>query len=195
MANLLELLTQEERKLINSSTYEKDQIIFHEDSLCENLGIIVTGSASIISYSFEGQNILFRTLQKHDTFGENLIFSKNPFYKGNVIATSKVKIAFISKNNLIKFLQENKNFLIEFLNLTSEFAKELNSKIKILSFTNAEERFYYFMHEHKNVYAMKNITSFSNELGITRETLSRLLTKLELDEKIIILNKKISLIE
>ncbi len=195
MTQLLELLTENELKLVTTSTFSKDEIIFHENEKCDNFGILLSGSASIVSYSFGGKDILFRTLKKHDCFGENLIFSNDPIYRGNVISTSTTTVAFISKENLLLILQEHKNFLIEFLKLTSEFAKNLNSKIKILSFDNAQERFTYFMHINKNNYTMHNITDFASELGISRETLSRLLTKLENEEKIVILGKKITLID
>ena len=195
MNHLISLLKENEFKFVTTSSFEKDEIIFNENATCNTLGLILEGAVSIISYSYEGKNIVFKNLKKGDGFGENLVFSSEPFYKGNVISTSNTTIAFIKKEDLISILQENKNFLIEFLNVTSEFTKELNSKIKILSFDTTFERFTYFMHTHKNSYNMKSIKNLADELGVSRETLSRLLAKLQDEEKIIIFNNKITLID
>ena len=191
MNTLLLLLNSKEEKFVKYSSFLKDEIIFTENSKCENIGIILSGTASIISYSFEGKDIVFKNLKKDDTFGENLIFSRAPFYRGNVIATTRCKIAFINKKDLLQILHENESFLIEYLNLQSENAKELNFRIKVLSFDNAYERFTYFMHINNNIFEMKTIKQLSQILGLSRETVSRLISKLVNEDKLVIKGKSL----
>ena len=118
------------------------------------------------------------TLKAGDIFGINLIFSSEPVYKGDVIAKEKCVIAFINKESLTNLLQTNKEFLELYLKAQSDFGKALNARIQLLSFANAEERLIYYASKNDNVIVFKNVTSLASQIGIQRETLSRLLTSL-----------------
>ena len=79
---------------------------------------------------------------------------------------------------MIYLLQNNKEFLDLYLQAQSDKAKALTARIQLLSFTNAEERLFYYASKNNNVITFKNVTSLAAQIGIQRETLSRLLTSL-----------------
>ena len=133
---------------------------------------------SNISYAFKGKEMLLNSLKAGDIFGNNLIFSSDPVYRGDVIAKEKCVIAFINKENLVFLLQNNQDFLKLYLQAQSDFGKSLNARIQLLSFTNAEERLFYYASKNDNVIIFKNVTALAAQIGIQRETLSRLLTSL-----------------
>ena len=56
--------------------------------------------------------------------------------------------------------------------------------IKILKIQKLEDRIFYILNTNKKVYRFKNISQFSILLGVSRETLSREITKLTLEGKI-----------
>ena len=175
---LLQVLSKKEHKLVNGYQVTKNSVIAHEGDLCENIGIIVSGKIDIISYAFKGKEMLLNSLKAGDIFGNNLIFSSDPIYRGDIIAKEKCVIAFINKENLIYLLQNNQEFLTLYLQTQSDFGKSLNARIQLLSFTNAEERLFYYASKNENVIVFKNVTSLAQQIGIQRETLSRLLTSL-----------------
>ena len=175
---LLQVLSKKEHKLVNGYQVTKNSVIAHEGDLCENIGIIVSGKIDIISYAFKGKEMLLNSLKVGDIFGNNLIFSSDPIYRGDIIAKEKCVIAFINKENLIYLLQNNQEFLTLYLQTQSDFGKSLNARIQLLSFTNAEERLFYYASKNENVIVFKNVTSLAQQIGIQRETLSRLLTSL-----------------
>ena len=175
---LLRVLNKKEHKLVNGYQVAKNSVINHEGDVCENIGIIVSGKVDIISYSYKGKDLLLNSLKTGDIFGNNLIFSSDPIYRGDVVAKEKCVIAFINKENLIYLLQNNKEFLELYLKAQSDFGKSLNARIQLLSFTNAEERLFYYASKNDNVITFKNVTSLAAQIGIQRETLSRLLTSL-----------------
>ena len=175
---LLQVLSKKEHKLVNGYQVTKNSIIAHEGDVCENIGIIVSGKIDIVSYAFKGKEMLLNSLKAGDIFGNNLIFSSDPVYRGDVIAKEKCVIAFINKENLIFLLQNNQDFLKLYLQAQSDFGKSLNARIQLLSFTNAEERLFYFASKNDNVIIFKNVTALATQIGIQRETLSRLLTSL-----------------
>ena len=175
---LLQVLSKKEHKLVNGYQVTKNSVIAHEGDLCENVGIIVSGKVDIISYAFKGKEMLLNSLKAGDVFGNNLIFSSDPVYRGDIVAKEKCVIAFINKENLIYLLQNNQEFLQLYLKAQSDFGKSLNARIQLLSFTNAEERLVYYASKNDNVIVFKNVTALAAQIGIQRETLSRLLTSL-----------------
>ena len=175
---LLNVLSKKEHKLVQGYQVAKNSIIYHEGDLCENIGIVVSGKIDIASYSFEGKEQIINSLKAGDIFGNNLLFSREPVYRGDVIAKEKTVIAFINKENLIYLLQNNQDFLNLYLKAQSDKAKALTARIQLLSFTNAEERLFFYASKNNGVIVFKNVTTLAATIGVQRETLSRLLTSL-----------------
>ncbi len=181
---LFELLTKEEKKQCKLVNIKKDQILFHEDEECLSIGIVEKGSIEIVSYTLSGQEIVYNKINEGEMFGNNLIFSDYPYYKGNVISKRDGKVLLINKASLLKILQNNSDFLVAYLSYQANFSKELNGKIKLLSLSSAEERLLYFLKEKKRV-AIHSVTDLAKQLYLSREALSRLLTKMQKEGKII----------
>jgi CRP/FNR family transcriptional regulator len=188
MNELIDYLTKAEKNLVIHRQFHKNEMIFLEGSICTMIGIIIKGQVDIVSYSFSGREIIYNSLQKGDVFGNNLLFSDDPKYRGNVISKVSSVVAFIKKDSLIKIFQSNEKFLLEYLQIQSNFGKSLNFKIKLLSFDNAYERFNYYLFANDNVIFYKSVSSLAKSLYLERETVSRLLSKLE-SEKIIYRDK------
>lgn len=191
--NIIDLLTNSETKKLKTISYKQDEILFHEDDICTKIGIILKGKIKIVSYLVDGKEIIYNSLDVNQIFGNNLIFSSEPYYKGNIIAQSDSTIGYLEKKDLLQIIQSNKEFLTEYLKLQSDFTKELNNKIKLLSIDSALDRLNYYMHINNNEISYKSISELSLVLNLQRETLSRLLSKLEKQNKIIRINKVIKL--
>lgn len=192
---LLSLLSKKELQGINIKEFSKNEIIFHENDKCLSIGVVLNGQLDIVSYSYNGDELVYNSLKKDMIFGNNLLFSSSPFYKGNVVAKENTVVAFIAKNQLIKILRENEKFLEVYLQIQSDFGKHLNNQIKLLSYASAEERFLYYLYSNNNVITYISITDLSNKVHLKRETLSRLITLLEKRHLIRRLNKQIILID
>lgn len=177
--NILSLLEKEERKLLSVRSYNKNDVLHREGETCEEITIVSEGKIKIVSYSFSGKEIVFNELGKNQIFGNNLLFSSEPNYKGNVVSVDKSIVVTIKKDDLITLLSSNKEFLKEYLKIQSDFGKSLNSRIKLLSIDSALERFEYYLFTNKGEIDFKNVTTLASELGLKRETLSRLISKLE----------------
>ena len=175
---ILNVLSKKERQLVKGFQIVKGSTIYHEGDVCESIGIIISGKVDIVSYSFAGKEMLINSLKGGEIFGNNLLFSSTPIYKGNVIAKEKCVIAFINKENLVNLLQNNREFLELYLKAQSDFGKSLNARIQLLSFPNAEERLFYYASKNNGIIEFKNVTTLAATIGVQRETLSRLLTNL-----------------
>ena len=177
--NILSLLSKEEQKLLEVKSVDRGAYLFREGELCSKITIVVSGGVKIASMHYSGSEVVFNILESGEIFGNNLIFSDQPVYKGDVIAIKDSTFVSISKENLTNILQSNKEFLVAYLNIQSNFGKKLNSTIKMLSMSSAEDRFMFYLHENKDEISYHTITDLADILNLKRETLSRLLTGLE----------------
>ena len=177
--NILSLLSKEEQKLLEVKSANRGAYLSREGELCSKVSIVVSGGVKIASTHYSGSEVIFNILESGDIFGNNLIFSDNPIYKGDVIAIKDSMIVNINKDNLTNILHSNKEFLIAYLNIQSNFGKKLNSTIKMLSMSSAEDRFMYYLHENNDEIQYRTVTDLADILNLKRETLSRLLTILE----------------
>ena len=182
--NILQTLTKDEQKLLEVKTLNKGAFLFREGQLCTQIAIVVSGQVKISSINYSGSEVVFNVLENGEMFGNNLIFSDNPIYKGDVVALKDSVVVLIKKENLENILQSNKEFLLTYLNIQSNFGKKLNSTIKMLSFASAEERFKFYLRENNGEISYHTVTELADILHLKRETLSRVLTKLEKENAI-----------
>ena len=177
--NILSSLTKQEQTLLEVKSLNKGQVLFREGELCSKVSIVVSGQVKISSMNYSGNEVIFNISENGDMFGNNLVFSDNPYYKGDVVALKDSVIVSIKRENLENILQSNKDFLISYLNIQSNFGKKLNSTIKLLSFSSAGDRLLFFLKENNNTIKYHSVTELADLLHLKRETLSRLLTNLE----------------
>ena len=182
--NILQTLRKDEQKLLEVKSLKRGEFLFREGQLCTSVSIVVSGQVKISSMNYSGSELVFNVLEKDEMFGNNLVFSDNPYYKGDVIALKDSVLVLIKKENLESILHSNKDFLLTYLNIQSNFGKKLNSTIKMLSFASAEERFKFYLRENKDEISYRTVTELADILHLKRETLSRVLTKLEKENAI-----------
>lgn len=189
---IIDLLSNEEKKKCSSINLKRGQILFHEEEECKYVSLVNKGSIQIVSYTLSGTEIIYNQINENGLFGNNLLFSDHPYYKGNVVAKDDSEILLISKANLLTIFKNNGKFLEYYLSYQANFSKKLNGTIKLLSISSAEERFLYFLKENEPL-RYKSITSLAESLFLTRETCSRLISRLSKEKKIIVKGKIISL--
>ena len=193
MNKLLHLISKH-KEIIELRQFKAGETLFLENDTCQAIGVLKKGEISIKSYFSNGKEITYNTLKEGQMFGNNLIFSSNPTYRGDVIAEKDSEIYFVSKETLTEILKNDDEFLVEYLSEQSDFSKTLNFKIKLLTIQSAEDRVQYYLTFNKGFLRYKSITNLASTLFLARETLSRTLTGL-VDEGIIqIKNKTIKLI-
>ncbi len=178
MANLIQLLSEQEKKKLLYQKYEAGKIIFLENSICNTVGFVIKGEIDIVSYSFSGKEIIYNVIKEDGMFGNNLLFSDDNHYRGNVTAVIDSQVAYLKKEDLLDIMKSNEQFLEKYLQEQANFGKKLNLQIKLLSFNNAEDRLHYYMLTHNGKITFNNVTSLAKTLYLERETLSRLITKL-----------------
>lgn len=163
----------------NIRKYKKDEVLFRENDICENAGLLIAGKLIIRSYSDSGKEIVYNVITKGQYFGNNLIFSDDRRFRGDVIATEDSEVALFSLDELIDNLSQDRDLLKSYLHDQAVFIRTLNYRLKLLSFDSARERLMFALDSNDGDISYKSITSLSDDLHLSREALSRLITALE----------------
>lgn len=176
-----------------TKNYFKNQIIFNEKDLCNQIGIVVKGSVKISSFTQNGKEIIYNIIDKENMFGHSLIFSSFPFYKGTITALNDTEIIFINKEDLINILFKE-DILRKYLNYLSDTILVAKDKTRLLSFSDIKDRILYYISINGYI-NYTSITSLAKNLCVTREALSRALKRLVNEQIIFIEGKCIKLIK
>lgn len=192
---MLNTLNKKELKKLRLIKLKENETLFNEGDICDSIGVVKDGSIKISSYLENGKELIFNILKKDEVFGNNLIFSDDKTYMGDVCALIDSEIYLINQEELLHLLRTNSNFLISYLSKQANSAKNLNFTLRLLSFDNAKERLMFFLDSHNNEITFDSITSLANTLHLTREATSRAISDLVKKKRIVKLKGKIKMVK
>ena len=189
--NILDTLTKDEEKYVTYKNYKNGQVVFNDQDECKKLGIIIEGGIIIKTYTYLEKEETITILSKDMLFGHNLLFSKYHYYLGDGIVDKKTRIAFISKYHLELLLKTNVNFMFSYISYISDQSYEIKQQAKLLAHKNIEDRIMYYLKTNaiNNKVIIKDVTTLANILSLPRPSVSRSLTRLEMENQIIRDNK------
>ncbi|MGD9567027.1 MAG: Crp/Fnr family transcriptional regulator [Sedimentibacter sp.] len=191
--NLFECFSENELKKIFANNnyiiknYNKNSIIYMQNEKCKSLDVILDGVISIQKIDSEGNMLSINDFTNGDIIGENLLFSIKNIYPMTIIAKSNVEILHINRELILMLCQNNKSFLIGFLQSLSSKALILSDKITSLSMKTLRQciiDFLLFEYYAQNSTEIKlNMTKkdLAEKFGVQRTSLSRELNKMKKD--------------
>ena len=165
---------------------KKKDILFLEGDKGSALYLCLKGSIQLYKSSDDGQEVVIRMIKPGELFAEAILFEQDR-YPVSATALEDSLVAMISK---IQFdcLLENSHFRKDFIaNLMSKL-RFLTQQIQTLTSQDVETRLFGFLKEHfgqaetiKTNLSKKDVAA---AIGTTPETLSRLLKKIEAENKL-----------
>lgn len=173
------------------TTYKNGDVVFNETDICNKVGYILKGKVKISTFTESEGEVTFNFLVTDEVFGDLLVFSDYPNYPGIAECLENTTISFLNKKKLLELFHEDNIFLTNFLNIITNKGVLLNKKNKLFAHKNIEERLtYYLLHMAKKVAKnkiyFKSVTDIAHILSIPRPSLSRVLHKMESENKLII---------
>ncbi len=159
--------------------YKRDQIIITNVRHTNLVGLILEGSAKVMSFDINANKTLLEELEKDDVFGS--IFSFLTENELEVIANSNCKIIFFDYQTLIA----NHKIAENMLYILSNKLLILNERIEILSKKTIREKilvYFSFLktkHNSKYIELPFSYTELAEYLGVNRSAMSRELKNLK----------------
>jgi CRP/FNR family transcriptional regulator len=197
-----ELYQVREKFVIKS--FKKNEIILHEEHTNEYMYMILDGEAKVVNTTDKGKEIIITRHQSGDFFGElSLIDGKTT--PATVIATKDSVTAIISKKEFYSLLFSQSQVLENLLQLFCSRIRESLKKIQILNFNNAAQRIKMLFLMLSETYGEKTEKGtilkirlihqdIADMIGLTRETVTRILDKWQRGGEIEILKNRFILL-
>ncbi len=165
--------------------YRKGDLIFAEGNPCDGMYIVVSGAVKVYKIGPDGREHILHVAEPGDTFGEVAMFlgTGYPAYAGVVKDSLTV---FIRRQPLIDLLERSPGLCFEILGSLAAWTHRLVSRLENLTLHDASARLaQYLLGKAKETRDGLEVAlsvpkqTLAAHLGISSETLSRLLNRLE----------------
>ncbi len=170
-------------------TYDKDQHILHQEQTGDNFFIIESGSVKVTRLAEDGREAVLAFLREGDFFGELAILDGET-RSANVITLSECKIQTINRQEFLDLLEHHPKVATALLMELALRLRKTDMHLEYLTLSDAEGKIASILielAEENGTYKMGDVTlghmpmqqDIANMAGTTRETVSRMMKKLE----------------
>ena len=187
------LSTEELLKIVNMTehkSFKENDVLCREGEKSDKLFLIREGRVKICKITKEGKEQIVYVLSKGDFFGENNIFTSNNISNFSAYAIIDVKLCILKKENLEKILIKNPEISLKIIQEMADRINSAENLAQTLATRDVEARLATVLIEFMNKYGQKkeeeiyinlplNREQIANYCGITRETVSRRLSKFD----------------
>ena len=185
---------------IEHKTFDKGTMIFSEGSEANTLFFINEGKIKLYKYNKEGKEQILHILTNGDFFGE-LDLIKSSSYKFNAKAMDNAKICTLKKSEVKNIIMKKPEIAIKLLESVGERLAAIENLAQNLSTNDVDARIAYLLINLMDKYSEEadgkkliklplSREDMANYIGVTRETISRKLKKLEEEELIQLIGTK-----
>lgn len=169
--------------------YAKNEMVFFEGDPGEAIHFVKSGKVKIFKTSEGGREIIINILSPGDIFAEVTLFQRNVNYPASVEVIEEGEIGFIRNRDLERLIAVNPQLAMDLLRAMTNKLKEVQQRIRELGSDDAIEKTIRILitlsknHGSKTndgIALCKNITrqDMASLVGTTRETMSRILSRL-----------------
>lgn len=159
---------------------KKGDIIFLEGNRGSMFFQLVAGKIQLYRLSDEGREVAIKVVKPGEVFGEVILFERDSY---PVCASAITNVELLAVPSIqFECLLENRQFRNDFVAMLMRKQRYLTDRIMYLTSSDAESRFFHFLKEqygNSGTYTIQiSKRDISTAIGVTPETLSRLIHKL-----------------
>jgi CRP-like cAMP-binding protein len=169
--------------------YKKDEHILHQEQTGDNFFVIEKGSVKVTRLAEDGREAVLAFLQEGDFFGELAILDGET-RSANIITLSECKIQTINRREFLDLIEHHPKVATALLMELAQRLRKTDIHLEYLTLSDAEGKIASILislAEESGTYKMGDVTltnmpmqqDIANMAGTTRETVSRMMKKLE----------------
>ncbi|MBZ4687887.1 MAG: family transcriptional regulator, cyclic receptor protein [Clostridia bacterium] len=192
-SDLSEDLLQKISELIVTQTYKKGETIFWEGDPGEAFYFLYSGKVKASKLFPTGQEIIICTLGPGDVFAEVTLLKKDQPYPVTATALEKSEVGFIKNKDLENLLKENSGLALELIRQLNNKLIEAHHRIRNMGVTDVFTRTVTILKKLSESFGKEtgegikielrlSRQDMANLVGTTRETISRVVSKLKNQE-------------
>ena len=164
------------------------QALFQQGDPASALFVVTTGRLRLFRYTTEGKMVTFYVARAGESFAEVALFSD--VYTDNAVAEVASRVAIYPKRLLLNALREHPNLAEDFMTLLVRKIHALKFRLELRDIRSAHQRVLQYLRHlaqsdsEISVDLDQPLGEIADDLGLTPETLSRALARLEQEGEI-----------
>lgn len=174
-----------------AATYQElvaGQVLFHQRDRALAIFAVEIGRLRLVRYTSEGRLVIFQVPGAGESFAESALFSD--VYNCEAVAEVPSRVIVYPKQLLLTVLHDYPDMVFAFMERLSRKSQSLKIRLELQSILSARERVLQYLlvtaqPGETTVNFERPLKDIASELGLTPETLSRSLTRLEREGVII----------
>lgn len=175
-------------------TYEKNELIVRQGDVCDSLYMLTQGSVKTEMITENGNILGIEIIKAPRPLAPAFLFSDNNHFPVDVTALEEVEIMKIPKDEIMRLMMTNPDFMKQFLTHNSNRTQFLTNRLQLLSIKSIKGKVAHFLIEQetssrKSFSINRNQTELAEFFGVARPSLARCLSEL-IQDGIIEINKK-----
>jgi CRP/FNR family transcriptional regulator len=188
-SSLTETELSDLEEIIIQKNYKRDEIIFFEDEPGIGLFLIIKGKVKLAKITADGKEQILHILQKGDLFAEVVLFDQGN-YPATAVALEDSCLGIIKRDKIESLIKRKPSIAIKLLNVMGRRLRRAQERIGSFGIKNSSSRLASIIVYQGNKYGQKlkggikislalTQEELSNIVGVSRETISRILKKFE----------------
>lgn len=160
-------------------SYPKESVIKLSRDECNSLYIVKKGVVRGEMTNMSGKVLKVEDIPAPNALASAFLFGKNNRFPVNVIANKDSELMIIPKQEFVNLLQTNQKILVNYLNMVSNKAQFLSSRLNLLSLKDLKAKLaHYLLQQTQNgkiiSFTMPDSqTKLADFLGVARPSLAR----------------------
>ncbi len=176
--------------LVKKEFYKKGQALINEGQISNALFIIHYGKVKLSKTTIEGKEQILHLLMHGDFFGELSVFQQNQVSNFTAYALEDTEVCILNRNDLALLMKKHSDISVKIVQEMTNRLSHTENLLQTLATNDAETRLAHLLTYFCEKYGKKTpegieillpITreEMANYIGVTRETISRKLSKFE----------------
>lgn len=194
---MLQLMRPIAKRIIQT----KNTVIFHAGEACHGFYIVESGAVKVYKESADAKEHVLHLVLPGDCFGEAALFL-GVGYPASAAAVQDSALILLRKDEFLQLLREHPDISFRMMASMATWAHRLVSSIESLTLKDASARFANYLTQKTPQGLKDGITIdlgmpkqvLASHLGMSGETLSRLIARFESDGIIITQGRKVKIL-
>lgn len=155
--------------------YKKGDTIAMQGNACRSLYILCEGSVYAKMISEEGKELTLDTLSAPDVLASAFIFSSEGVFPVTILANSDCSLWIVSKESLLKIIEEDSSVLRNYLTVISDHSMFLSKRLNEFALQTLSSRIISYIEKNGSI---QNVQEAAFILGVARPSLSRVILQM-----------------
>ena len=173
--------------------FKKNDIVFIQGDVCDALYLVTTGAVKTEMMTDNGNSLGIEIVKAPRPLAPAFIFSDNNRFPVTVTAIEDVELIKIPKEEVIRMISVNQNFIQQFLQHNANRTQFVTNRLQLLTIKSLKGRIAHFLLEQADEYGNtftlnRNKTELAEFFGVARPSLARSIAEM-IEDGIIEVNR------